>query len=107
MNNPQGKKVTMATIKSFVKREKAKSNLYIRTKTSFDGMTDCIQPTNDKQFDKVGISTLQEAHTLGIAGAWFVGQSRDYFTPYADDKFIGYEVTNCCGHFILAMARLY
>ncbi|MDZ4241142.1 MAG: hypothetical protein U1D31_03425 [Patescibacteria group bacterium] len=61
-------------------------------------MTDCIQPTNDKQFDKVGISTLQEAHTR---------QSRDYFTAYADDKFIGYEITNCCGHFILAMARLY
>ena len=107
MLNTQGKKVTIATIKSFVKREKANNNLYIKTKTNFDGMTDCVMPTNDKQFDKVGISTLQESHTLGIAGAWFVGQSRDYFRPYADDKFIGYEILNCCGSFILAMARQY
>jgi hypothetical protein len=106
MINSKGKKVTMATIKSFVKRERAIDNLYIKCKDSFDGMVDCVMPCKDQGMSKVTQSNLQEAHTLGIAGAWFVGSSRDYFTPFADDDFIGYEVYNCCGSFILAMRRI-
>lgn len=106
MINSKGKKVTIATIKSFVKRERAIDNLYISCKSSFDGMVDCVMPSNDQGMHKVKASTLQEKYTLGIAGAWFVGQSRDYFTPFADDDFIGYEVSNCCGSFIIAMRRI-
>ena len=43
------------------------------------------------------------SHTLGVNGAWFVGDSRDYFTAYDDGQFSGYEVYNCCGSFVLAV----
>lgn len=103
------KKITRSTIKSFINREIKNNNLYIKTKSSFDGMVDCVMPV-DGGFTKVEKCTRHEnakQYTLGIKGAWFVGQSRDYFTPWADDNFIGYEVYNCCGSFILAMKRLY
>lgn len=105
MTNSQGKKVTIATIKSFVKREKAINNLYIKTKTNFDSNSDCVMPTEDNAFHLVEETRLDSKYTLGIAGAWFVGSSRDYFTSFADSDYIGYEISNSCGTFILAMHR--
>ncbi len=101
------KKITRATIKSFINREIKNGNLYINNKSSFDGMVDCVMPV-EGGFRKVTECTRHDnakQYTLGINGAWFVGQSRDHFTPWADDNFIGYEVYNCCGQFILAMKR--
>jgi len=96
-------KVTMATIKSFVRKNQGK--LYIRTKTSFDGMTDGCEPCADRSFTPAQQSDLSNAptHTLGIMGAWFVGQSRDYLTPINEGGYIGYHVYNCCGSFDLAV----
>ena len=95
-------KTTKATIKSFIKKNA--DNLYINVKSSFDGMTDCCESQNNgfqkAQPDSDG---FYNQHTLGITGAWFVGQSRDYFYPYNQNGFKGYEVSNCCGHFILAV----
>jgi hypothetical protein len=100
-----GKKVTRSTIKSFIKREMSRDNLYIKNNSSFDGMVDCVMPITDTGFRKATPSNLSEDYTLGVSGAWFVGSSRDYFTPFANDNFIGYEVDNCCGSFLIAMGR--
>lgn len=101
------KKITRATIKSFINREMKNGNLFINKLSSFDGMVDCVMPVKS-DFRKVEPCTRHEnanKYTLGVKGAWFVGSSRDHFTVYADDNFIGYEVYNCCGSFILAMGR--
>jgi len=93
-------KTTKATIKSFIKKNEG--NLLINVRSSFDGMTDMCEPQTDG-FHKAVKTTDFLDKSLGIAGAWFVGSSRDYFTPYNENGLIGYEVTNCCGTFILAI----
>jgi len=35
----------------------------------------------------------------------FVGSGRDYFTIYNENGMIGYAISNCCGHFILAVKK--
>jgi len=95
-------KTTLATIKKFIRINKGK--LFISNKNSFNGMTDGIDPCHDKSFRPVQDSkpTIHKDHKLGIEGAWFVFGSRDYFEKYQDDEFVGYEISNCCGNFILA-----
>jgi hypothetical protein len=105
MISSTGRKVTAATIKSFVARELKNRNLWIKVRSSFDGMVDCVMPTGHTDFHPAQESILAPAHTLRIKGIWLVGESRDYFTAYGDDDFIGYEVSNCCGDFIIAMRR--
>jgi hypothetical protein len=101
------KKITRSTIKSFINREIKNGNLYINNKSTFDGMVDGVMPLKGG-FTKVEPCPRHDnvqRYTLGIKGAWFVGQGRDHFTPWADDNFIGYEIYNSCGQFILAMSR--
>ena len=95
-------KVTMATIKSFVKKNEGR--LYIRTLSAFDGMTDCVGqiPARERSFQPVEPGT-RPPNDLGIHGAWFVGRSLDYFTPICEDGFVGFHVYNCCGSFDLAV----
>lgn len=89
------KKVTLATIKKFVRDNK--DNLYFKLKSSFDGMTDCVEQ-RESGWRKVTPDLENiNGYTMGIDGAWFVGSSRDYFTPIEN----GYEVYNCCGSFYL------
>jgi len=97
------KKITLATLKSFVKKNA--EGLFINVRSKFDGMTDCVQNVGN-QFTKAEIRPdINAAYTLGIRGAWFVGSSRDYFSHFEDDTFIGIEVYNCCGRFILAVKK--
>jgi hypothetical protein len=107
MTKSNGKKVTIATIKSFIKRETNRQNLYISQLNTFDGGVDCVMPCENRSFTKAITpeNDIQEKYNLGVKFAWFVGQSRDYFEPYADENYIGYEISNCCGSFILAMHR--
>ena len=98
-------KITRATIKSFIKREAKNGNLYVKQKSTFDGMVDCVMPTADN-FKKVDAINEDNKNTLGIAGLWLVGSSRDYFSTYEDNDFIGWQVYNCCGASIVAMKRL-
>lgn len=93
------KKVTLATIKAFVRNNEG--NLYIQKKSSFDGMVDGVRACDDRAFRPVEKEAHHEA-TMGIKGAWFVRGSRDYFKDYDDGVFKGFEVSNCCGNFILA-----
>jgi len=95
------KKITMATVKSFIR--KSGDNLYVNIKTEFSGMSDgCEQ--NHKGFYKAVKSTFHK-QDLGVSGAWIVGSSRDYFQKYEDETFTGIKVSNCCGRFILAVKK--
>lgn len=98
------KKITLATVKKFVRENY--DNLYISSRSSFDGMTDCVQSSPDhlKEFHPIRKEEHSEP-TLGIVGAWFVRGSRDWFEHYEDEQFIGIDVSNCCGHFILAVKK--
>lgn len=90
----------MATVKSFVRKNS--DQLMINVKSSFDGMIDGCQWLNEG-FKKAAPDTDHASHTLGIKGAWFVGQSRDYFTPFEENNLTGITVSNSCGHFVLAI----
>ena len=96
------KKITKATVKSFI--NKNIDQLLINCKSSFDGMYDCCMPIGN-EFKKAIKTDECVSHNLGVYGAWFVGQSRDYFTKYETDQLTGIEVSNCCGHFILAIEK--
>jgi hypothetical protein len=100
------KKITLATVKKFIRDNR--DQLYINVKSSFDGMTDCVESLHDG-FVKASedTDTHTKEHTLGIKGAWFVGQSRDYFSPYDNigKDMTGIEVSNSCGSFVLAIPR--
>ena len=95
------KKTTLATIKSFIRKNEDK--LHINLQSRFDGMTDCCESCH-AGFEKTVKTDRCAENTLGIEGAWFVKGSADYFRPYDDGKFKGYEVYNCCGRFVLAVA---
>ncbi len=97
------KKITRSTVKKFIRENEG--NLYINVKSSFDGMTDGCEDQKEG-FVKAQPCENHE-YTLGIKGAWFVGNSRDYFTQYDNigGDMTGIEVSNCCGRFILAIRK--
>jgi len=107
------KKTTLATLKAFIRKNR--SNLQIMCKSSFDGMIDGTRYSENPKFRPIKVDaepgsymtfeTLMDANknTLGIAGVWLVGSSRDYIKEYSKDGMFGYEVYNCCGSFVLAL----
>lgn len=100
------KKITKATFKSFVKNNFDK--LHLSSQSSFDGRIDGLSYANDKSFKPVRQTEWSKTHsnnTLGIHGVWLVGSSRDYFTHYEDDNFVGIEVDNSCANFMVAIPR--
>jgi len=122
------KRITLATFKSFMKKNEGK--LFIQCISSFDGMTDCVEyaPKSARVFkpiekripsehdyiygiekgrtrEEIEARTAMNENTLGYHGIWLVRDSRDSFTPYEDDQFIGYDVYNCCGSFIVATPK--
>jgi len=95
------KKTTIATLKSFVRKNRA--NLYINVKSKFDGMYDSVMENENSAFHpaaSAGSNMID--YTLGISGAW-ICTSGNYVTPYNNGVFQGYSVLNCCGEFILAI----
>lgn len=101
METTTTKRVTLATIKSFIR--KSGSGLHIRVKSKFDGMEDGVREVERNGFTPVLKSERVLENDLGIAGAWFVLGGRDYFSPFTADGFTGFEISNCCGSFILAV----
>jgi hypothetical protein len=95
-------KTTKSTIKSFI--SKNINNLFINVTSSYDGMVDGCT-SNHNGFTKAAKDDANVRNTLGIAGAWFVNGSRDYFENYNENGFIGFSVSNCCGRFILAVKK--
>jgi hypothetical protein len=94
-------KPTLSTLKSFVKKNR--EALHIKVRGSFDGMTDCVEHNRDAQFLPATESDIDSRHTLGVNGIWLVLGSRDHITPYFADGFSGYQISNCCGSFIVAV----
>lgn len=97
------KRITRATVKSFLKKNDGK--IYIQNLRAFDGMVDGERECDDRSFRLAEKDERGFENTMGLKGAWFVGQSRDYLTKYEDEKFIGFHVSNCCGAFNLTVAK--
>lgn len=93
MNTEKTKKVTMATVKAFIRKNY--DNLYVKISSSFDGTTDCVERVEDT-YRKV---TADNA--LGHGGVWTVGSSRDYIREFSNNTYKGFEISNCCGSGVL------
>ena len=98
------KKITLSTVKSFIRKNS--DSLLINIGSHFDGMQDCVSSVNSGFM----VATKDERewnqrNTLRVAGAWFVGSSRDYFTAFETENMAGIEVSNCCGSFTLAVQK--
>ena len=101
------KKITVATVKSFIRKNE--NQLFINEKSRFDGMTDSVESRN-RGWGKLTKSTnhafqVKDCPSLGYDGVWLVGSSRDYCKAYEDSSFIGYEVSNSCGKWIVALPK--
>ena len=97
-------KATLATVKSFIRKNNG--NLFISTHSHFDGMVDCVMPCEDQKYTSVKIEDKSEymmKRTMGLNGAWFVGDSRDSIAPFDDGSFKGFEIFNSCGCFSIAI----
>jgi hypothetical protein len=99
------KKITLATIKKFIRENR--DNLLIKNISEFSGMTDGIEFSRDQSFRPAvkPIPDWNAKNMLDIQYAWFVGGSRDSFNRYDDNQHTGFEVYNCCGHFVLAVTK--
>jgi hypothetical protein len=122
------KKTTKATFKSFLKKNEG--NLFIQCAGSFDGMSDCVEfvPANKRKFvalekktlsdmdyriaeergtsrERLEDCTFNSPNTLGYIGIWLVNSSGNWFKPYEDDQYIGFNVYNCCGEFTVAIKK--
>ena len=114
MTATTAKRPTLATLKAFVRKNEGK--LYIRTLSSFNGMTDGCDGCDDQSihpaqtpetlnFSDGTIGTGHPTHDLGILGCWLVGSSRDYITPADVPGFVGFHVYNSCGSFDLLIPQ--
>lgn len=93
----------MTTIKSFVKKNQ--NNLFLNIKSSFNGMVDGCDYYTNPQFEAVEHKESNLNNTLGINGAWFVRGGGDLLRAYEDEQFIGFDVYNCCGSFVIAIKK--
>jgi len=105
-NTATGKKVTLATVKSFMKKNLP--SLFVKECSNFDGMQDCVTNIHGAAFAPARPAHSEYLrndvnHTFGLANVYFVGGGGDYFRPYNEKGFAGYEVSNCCGNFIVAI----
>ena len=92
------KKITLATVKSFIRKNA--NRLFAKTCSRFDGMTDCVQQVEGDTFTQISAE-----NALGIKGVYIVGNSRDHFSSFENDSYIGFEIYNCCGRGILAISK--
>lgn len=108
------KKVTVATVKAFIRRNR--KSLLINVKSRFDGMQDMVTSTGNDGFTPICAREYysEEVHkyvpasedcrnTMGICGVWFTG--RDSVRRFEAESVTGFEVYNCCGTWRVAIAR--
>ena len=91
------KKITLATLKSFIRKNA--DSLFCKTRSRFDGMTDSIEQVEDF------FGRVSPEKAIGLQGVYIVGSSRDRFRHFEDESFVGIEVSNCCGRGILAVKK--
>ena len=97
------KRITLATIKAFVRRNR--DRMQVEFLSDFDGMVDAVTHLPRRGFRPAKNAERPTDYNMGIEGAWFVLQSRDYFTAYESEEFTGFHVYNCCGSFNLAIPK--
>lgn len=96
-------KVTLATLKSFLKKNDGK--IYVYNKSRFDGMCDGVRDIHDAQwilspykYNSEKRNSFGHTHLIHC-----VDSGGNLVTPYSKDGFIGFEVYNCCGCFVVAI----
>ena len=97
------KKITRATLKSFIRKNQGR--LFLCVRSQYDAMTDGRESVNGGFVPAVPTDRWM-TNSLGITGVWMVGNSRDYFSIHSDDEMEGISVSNCCGSFILAVRKI-
>ena len=97
------KKITLASLKSFAKRNEDK--LFFKEKSGFSSMSDMVEQNSNPEWHKSKVSLDKVYYRTGIDGIYTVGSSRDYFEIYQDDDYYGIEVYNSCGSSILAIRK--
>lgn len=103
MLNTATKRITLATFKAFVRKNRER--LEVRVRSRFDGMTDGLDWKKGAEFEPVRDDVRNPEHTLGIGGAWLVLGGRDHFQPYETETHQGIAVANCCGYFEVATRK--
>ena len=83
------KKITQATLKSFIKKNI--SILYVCKRADFDAIQDCVVYDN-KGFKPAQLTEEYKKYNLGIQGIWLVDVGRNYFEHFENDDFIGIEI---------------
>jgi hypothetical protein len=86
-------KITLATLKSFVRKS---DQLYVEPISTFDGMIDGIRYETDRK-----LIPIDKDKAIGIEGVWLVGSSRDRLSHVENDKYVGIKISNCCGQTVL------
>ena len=88
VNELKNKKITMATLKSFIRKSE---NLFVEHWTSFDGMVDCVVDSKGE------LIPVTKENAIGFSGVYCVGSGRDYFKFAETETHFGIRVSNCCG----------
>jgi hypothetical protein len=88
VNELKNKKITMATLKSFIRKSE---NLFIENRSSFDGMTDCVVDLKSE------LIPIAKEKAIGFNGVYCVGSGRDSFKFVETETHFGIRVSNCCG----------
>ena len=114
MTTATEKKITVATVKSFIKKNR--TALLVRTKTAFDGMQDGVRECDSNEFtpaqnrevwchdtSRYVARTIDCKNSMGIIGVWFTG--RDRCSAFETETHRGFEVYNCCGNWMVAVAK--
>jgi hypothetical protein len=116
MTTATEKKITKATVKSFIRKNRA--SLLINVESSFDGMVDGVRDTGSRDFspichrdyyDRELCKFVEVSHdcenSMGIRGVWFVHGPRNSCRRFETETLVGFEVYNCCGTWKVAVAK--
>ncbi len=96
------KKITLATLKAFAKRNAKK--LFVRGDSDFSGMSDMVEFDRNAKFKPTTFEPDNDGYyTTGIQGVYTVGGSRNSLSLFDEDGFFGIRVYNCCGSSVLAI----
>ena len=98
------KKITLATLKSFVKKNAGK--ILVMHESYFDGMIDGTSYVKNPEFIPAQATDRDPRYTLGIAGVYVIPYgSRNSFSAFESEKYTGIHVYNACGSFTLAIEK--
>jgi hypothetical protein len=116
VTNATTKKITVATVKSFIRKNRD-SGLLIRVTSHFNGMSDMVEEIENDGFSPIRSRewychdtyryvpySQDEPNSLGIAGVWFT-RGRDSCSSFENETHKGFTVYNCCGEWTVAIAK--